>query len=213
MRSFGLLLISFIFTTIGYGQQDAKKLLDEVSSKVKTYKNIQIDFRYNLENTEENVSQETRGNVSLSGDKYVLEMLGIKRIFDGTNIYTIIPEDEEVTISKFDPNSDNEITPSKMLNFYENGYTAKMDIEQNVKGRKIQYIELIASDKNSDIKKILLGVDVQTKHIYKLIQVDSNNTKYTVTVQNFKTDLPLSNNSFMFDKNKYEAEGYYINHL
>lgn len=213
MRSFGLLLISFIFTTIGYGQQDAKKLLDEVSSKVKTYKNIQIDFRYNLENTEENVSQETRGNVSLSGDKYVLEMLGIKRIFDGTNIYTIIPEDEEVTISKFDPNSDNEITPSKMLNFYENGYTAKMDIEQNVKGRKIQYIELIVSDKNSDIKKILLGVDVQTKHIYKLIQVDSNNTKYTVTVQNFKTDLPLSNNSFMFDKNKYEAEGYYINHL
>lgn len=213
MRSFGLLLISFIFTTIGYGQQDAKKLLDEVSSKVKTYKNIQIDFRYNLENTEENVSQETRGNVSLSGDKYVLEMLGIKRIFDGTNIYTIIPEDEEVTISKFDPNSDNEITPSKMLNFYENGYTAKMDIEQNVKGRKIQYIELIASDKNNDIKKILLGVDVQTKHIYKLIQVDSNNTKYTVTVQNFKTDLPLSNNSFMFDKNKYEAEGYYINHL
>lgn len=212
MRTLSLLLFSFIFTAIGHAQ-DARKLLDEVSSKVKSYKNIQIDFRYNLENTQENVSQETRGNVSLSGDKYVLEMLGIKRVFDGKNIYTIVPEDEEVTISKFDPNSENEITPSRMLTFYEKGYTAKMDIEQNVKGRKIQYVELIANDKNSDIKKILLGIDAQTKHIYKLIQIDNNDTKYTVTVQSFKTDLPLSANTFVFDKNKYNSEGYYINRL
>lgn len=212
MRTLSLLLFSFIFTAFGHAQ-DARKLLDEVSSKVKSYKNIQIDFRYNLENTQENVSQETRGNVSLSGDKYVLEMLGIKRIFDGKNIYTIVPEDEEVTISKFDPNSENEITPSRMLTFYEKGYTAKMDIEQNVKGRKIQYVELIANDKNSDIKKILLGIDAQTKHIYKLIQIDNNDTKYTITVQSFKTDLPLSANTFVFDKNKYDSEGYYINRL
>lgn len=213
MRTISILLFSFLFTTLSIAQNDAKQLLNEVSDKVKNYDNIQIDFKYNLNNTKENVNQETRGNVSLSGDKYVLEMLGIKRIFDGEKIYTIVPEDEEVTISKFDPNADEEITPSKMLSFYENGYSSKMDIIQDVKGRKIQYIELTPIHNDNEIKKILLGIDVQTKHIYKLIQIDNNDTKYTITVQAFKSNQPLPENMFHFDTKKYEQEGYYINDL
>src|SRR5690554_1185949 len=137
MRTISLMLFSFLFATIAIAQDGSKQLLKDVSEKVKSYENVQIEFKYNLNNAKENVSQETRGNVSLSGDKYALEMLGIKRIFDGKKIYTIVPEDEEVTISNFDPNMDTEITPSQMLTFYEEGYTSKMDIVQDVKGRKI----------------------------------------------------------------------------
>ena len=63
-----------------------------------TYKNIQISFKYVLENEAENIRQETKGKVTLEGDKYVLNILGIQRIFDGKTLYTISPEDEEVTI-------------------------------------------------------------------------------------------------------------------
>ncbi len=213
MRTISLMLFSFLFATIAIAQDGSKQLLKDVSEKVKSYENVQIEFKYNLNNAKENVSQETRGNVSLSGDKYALEMLGIKRIFDGKKIYTIVPEDEEVTISNFDPNMDTEITPSQMLTFYEEGYTSKMDIVQDVKGRKIQYVELRPIDNQTEIKKILLGIDVQTKHIYKLIQVDNNDTKYTVTVQSFKSNQPIPQSLFQFDSNKYESEGYYINSL
>ena len=44
--------------------QDAKALLDEVSSKVKSYDNIVIDFKYTLVNTKENVKQDTRGDIT-----------------------------------------------------------------------------------------------------------------------------------------------------
>lgn len=213
MRILSLVLFSFLFSTVTIAQDSAKQLLQEVSQKVKSYDNVQIEFKYNLNNTKENVSQETRGTVSLSGEKYLLEMLGIMRIFDGTKIYTIIPEDEEVTISNFDPEMESEITPSRMLTFYEDGYEAKMDIVQDVKGRKIQYVALKPIQSNSDIKEILLGIDVQTKNIYKLIQVDSNDTKYTVTVQSFKSNQPISKSLFQFDSKKYEQEGYYINTL
>ena len=213
MRILSLVLFSFLFSTVTSGQDSAKQLLQEVSQKVKSYDNVQIEFKYNLNNTKENVSQETRGKVSLSGDKYLLEMLGIMRIFDGKKIYTIIPEDEEVTISNFDPEMESEITPSRMLTFYEKGYEAKMDIVQDVKGRKIQYVALKPIQSNSDIKEILLGIDVQTKNIYKLIQVDNNNTKYTVTVQSFKSNQPISESLFQFDTKKYEQDGYYINTL
>jgi len=212
MKKFSFILLSLLFTGITYGQ-DAKTLLKEVSAKAKGYENITIDFKYNLHNSSENLNQETRGDVTLEGNKYVLNMLGTSRIFDGKNIYTIVPEDEEVTVSAFDPKNDKEITPSKMLTFYEKGYNFKMDIEQNVKVRRIQFIKLIPIDSKAEIKDILLGIDIQTKHIYKLIQTDSNGTKYTLTVNSFKTNQPVSKTLFTFDEAKYKKEGYYINKL
>ncbi len=212
MKHTTFFLAILLFTTLSYAQ-NAKSLLKEVSDKVKSYDNIAIDFKYNLNNSKENVNQETRGDVTMQGDKYVLNMLGTTRIFDGKNIYTIVPEDEEVTISAYNPKDDKEVTPSKMLTFYEKGYTYKMDIEQNVKGRKIQYVKLTPIDSKAEIKDILLGIDAQTKHIYKLIQTDSNGTKYTLTVNSFKTNQPLSKTLFNFDEAKYKKEGYYINRL
>jgi len=212
MKKLSIILLALFITSFAQAQ-DAKKLLNEVSAKVKSYENIAIDFKYNLHNSKENVKQETRGDVTLQGDNYVLNMLGTTRIFDGKNIYTIVPEDEEVTISAYNPQDDKDITPSKMLTFYEKGYKYKMDIAQNIKGRKIQYVKLIPIDSNAEIKDILLGVDVQTKHIYKLIQTDAQGTQYTLTVNSFKTNLPVSKTLFTFDESKYKNDGYYINRL
>lgn len=200
--------------TFGVAQaQDPKKLLSEVSAKAKGYDNIKIDFKYNLSNAKEGINQDTRGDVTINGEKYVLNMLGTTTMFDGGSIYTVVPEDEEVTISKYNPAEDKQITPSKMLTFYEKGYNYKMDITQNIKGRKIQFVKLIPIDSNAEIKDILLGIDAQTKHIYKLIQTDANGTKYTLTVNSFKTNQPISKAMFTFDEAKYKKDGYYINKL
>jgi len=203
------LLVLVSFTT--FAQNDAKKLLDEVSTKVKSYDNISIDFKYVLVNLEEDINQETRGNVILQGDKYLLNILGITRIFDGKTLYSISPEDEEVTISSENSQDENTITPSKMLSFYENGYNYKMDIIQNVNGRKIQFVKLTPIDSNTEINHVLLGIDINTKHIYNLIEVGSNKTKTTLTVNSFKTNEPLSKTLFTFDKTKYKD--YYINKI
>lgn len=210
-RIITIILISLSFIAFGQNYDNGKKLLQEVSKKVKAYDNIAIDFKYVLENTSENVKQETRGDVILEGDKYVLNILGITRLYDGKKIYSISPEDEEVTISSNDVLDDESITPSKMLSFYEEGYTYKMDIEQNVQGRKIQFVKLTPIDSNSEIKNILLGIDAQTKHIYKLIQMGKNGTKTILTVNSFKTNEPLPRTLFIFDSKKYAD--YYINEL
>ena len=190
---------------------EAKALLDEVTAKVKSYENISIDFKYVLNNSEENIKQETRGDVIMQSEKYVLNILGVTRIFDGKTLYSIIPEDEEVTISSENTEDENTITPSKMLSFYENGYNYIMDIIQNVNGRKIQYVKLVPIDSKSEIKHVLLGIDIKTKHIYNLIEIGSNDTKTTLTVNSFKTNEPLSKTLFTFDESKYKD--YYINKL
>ena len=210
-------IIFLVFITlgfVGFSQNDAKAetLLNEVSTKIKGYKNISIDFKYELNNVnEENMSQETRGDVVIEGEKYKLNILGVTRIFDGKTLYTISPEDEEVTISSDNTDEEGTITPSKMLSFYEDGYTYKMDIVQNVKGRKIQYVKLSPIDTNSEIKHVLLGIDATTKHIYNLIEVGKNGTKTTLTVNSFQTDQPISKTLFTFDESKYAD--YYINRI
>lgn len=213
MKRLPILLIA-ILTLLSVNAQNADKakaLLNEVSSKVKSYDNMVIDFKYTLENTAESVNQETRGDVSIKGDKYVLNLMGTTQLFDGKKIYTIIPEDQEINVSTYVEEDDNSITPSKMFSFYENGYTYKWDIVQDVKGRKIQYIKLTPIDSNADVKNILLGIDSQTKHIYNLIQTQDNGTKITITVKSFKTNQPLAKNLFSFSEDRYSD--YYINRL
>ena len=200
--------------TIGLAQNrepEAQTLLEAVSAKVKSYDNMVLEFKYVLENSEENINQETRGNITLANEKYFLNILGLTRIFDGESLYTINPEDEEVTISSFNTADENTITPSKMLTFYENGYNYKMDIIQNIQGRKIQYVRLDPIDSTTEIKYVLLGVDINTKHVYRLIEIGTNSTKTILTVNSFKTNQPLSETLFTFDASNYSD--FYINNL
>ena len=98
-----------------------------------------------------------------------------------------------------------------MLTFFNKGYKYYMDIIQDVRGRKIQYIKLIPTNPKDQRKEILLGIDVQTKHIYNLIEMGKKGTKTTLTVNSFKTNQPLSKNQFIFAQSKYP--NYYINKL
>ncbi|MFV8343573.1 LolA family protein [Flavobacterium sp. XS2P39] len=203
-----LLLFSF---SIQAQDKKAKLLLDQVTAKVKSYNTIVIDFKYSLNNSRENINQDSKGNVTMKGNQYVLNFMGVTKIFDGKKTYTIVPEDEEITISTVNEKDDNAITPSKMLTFFNSGYKYSMDIVQDIKGRKIQYIKLIPTNAKDQRKEVLLGIDVQTKHIYNLIEMGKKGTKTTLTVNSFKTNQPLSKNQFTFAESKYP--NYYINKL
>lgn len=213
MKNFTTFILTLIigFCHAQNRDPDAQTLLNEMSAKVNEYDNMVLEFKYALDNSEENIHQDTRGDITLVGDNYVLNILGITRIFDGEKLITISPEDEEVTISKQNTAEENTITPSQLLTFYEEGYNYKMDIIQNVRGRKIQYIKLNPIDSNSEISYVLLGIDTNTKHVYNLIEIGSNGTKTTLTINAFKINQPLSETLFTFDAAKYSD--YYINNL
>lgn len=205
--------ILLLFVTFYANSQDkkAKDLLDQVTAKIKSHQNITIDFKYSLSNSKENINKESKGNVIIQDNKYVLNLMGITKIFDGKKNYTIVPEDEEITISGANEKNDTEITPSKMLTFFNSGYKNYWDILQDVKGRKIQYIKLVPINAKDQRKEVLLGIDSQTKNIYNVIEIGKNGTKTTITVISFKANQPLSKNQFTFVASKYPK--YYINKL
>lgn len=207
-----LLIAAFILSSSLQAQdKKAKALLDQVSAKVKSYNSIIIDFKYSLSNAKENINQDSKGNVILKGNQYVLNFMGVTKMYDGKKTYTIVPEDEEITISKLDENDNTAVTPSKMLTFFNSGYKYTLDEAATIKGRKIQYVKLVPMSSKDQRKEILLGIDSQTKNIYNLIEIGKKGTKTTLTVNSFKTNQPLSKNQFTFVKSKYP--NYYINSL
>lgn len=208
-----LALTVFLFS-ININAQDADKakdLLDKVSAKVKSYKNIQIKFKYSLNNSKENINQDSKGTAVLQGNQYVLNFMNVTKMCDGKKIYTISKEDEEVTIAPVGKNEEDNDTPEKMLTFFDKGFKYAWDISQKVKGKKIQYIKLIPLNTKDERKQILVGIDTKTMQVYNTITTNKKGTVTTLTVNSFKTNSVLPKNQFIFVKSKYP--NYYINNL
>ena len=187
----------------------ARKLLDEVSGKISSFKNMKFDFTYVLENRPENIRQETNGSVTISKDLYRINFLGFEQLFDGKMTYTIVPENEEITLSDPEEESEFGINPSEILTIYKKDYAYQWDIKQNVMGKPVQFIKLIPNEEKKELKYLLLGIDMRTKLIYRLIEIGRYDTRTTLTLKNIKTNINLRDDFFVFDKNKYPD--YYIN--
>ena len=187
----------------------ARKLLDEVSGKISSFKNMKFDFTYVLENRPENIRQETNGSVTISKDLYRINFLGFEQLFDGKMTYTIVPENEEITISDPEEESEFGINTSEILTIYKKDYAYQWDIKQNVMGTPVQFIKLIPNEEKKELKYLLLGIDMRTKLIYRLIEIGRYDTRTTLTLKNIKTNINLRDDFFLFDKNKYPD--YYIN--
>ena len=212
-----LLLIFGLFSMLSYSQDnsDAELLLNKVSENIKNYENIYINYAYTLQNIEEDINQTNNGSFVTEDEKWRFEMLGVTRIFDGNKLYSISPDDEEVTISSQDPEDETTITPNKMLYFYEEGYYFEMDESRFVGNgqvrKKIQYVKLIPKDSEAEIKYILLGIDTEFNQIYEVIETGKNETVTTVSIVDFEFNLPLDSKLFVFDEEKYQD--YYMNIL
>lgn len=203
------LLMGFSFIAMAQGPEQAKYLLNKVSTEIKTHQNLRLEFQYVLENKEEQIRQETEGKVTLAGDQYLLEFLDVIQLFDGEKLHTIVPENEEITISTPDLEEAISVNPSKLLSFYEEGYDYQWDISQRVMGRTIQFVKLIPSEENNDIRYLLLGIDLDENSIYRLIEIGNNKTTTTLTILNQEENISLPNDYFEFDSSEYP--NFYIN--
>lgn len=217
MKKTGILFLSLFIATVAFAQsaEKAKSLLDEVSAKMGAYENMYIGFSQTLSNEEAGIKEgdepPINGEINLKGEKYRLNYLGNHFIYDGAKLYVINHDEKEISISDNDLSDDDGfIYPSKLLTFYKEGYNLEMGKLQNIKGKKIQFVTLNPIDSNSEIIMVELGIDVKTKHIYKLIQTGINASKTMFTINEFKKNEDLSENFFNLNKTKYLSDNYTI---
>lgn len=210
-KLYGLLLMMFSVITInaqppkGMGQSDpaAKKILDAVSAKFKTFKSVTAKFILKMETgAGGSMGKPKTGTVYMKGTKYRISVAGDtpQEIFcDGSNVWTYDKGSNEVTISKLDP-TNNTITPQKLFtNFYDKDFLYKLNGE--VKG--VQEVELTPIDKTKAFHKVLVSINKASKTISATKVFEKTGNRFTYTVNSMNTTGAVADAQFVFDTKKY----------
>ncbi len=197
-----VLVISIVLTTnaqtpkgMGNSDPEAKKILDAVSAKFKTFKSVQSNFVLKIENASNKLMGTKTGKVYMKGTKYRVDVSGQDIFCDGSNVWTIDPDAAEITITKLDP-SNNTITPQKLFtNFYDKDFLYKL----NSDSKGIQEIELTPIDKSKMFHKVIVYVNKATKTITATKVYEKAGNRYTYTVSGMKTSVAIPDATFVYN--------------
>lgn len=181
----------------------AKKILDAVSAKFKTYKAPQASFTYKVENAQGKALSTKKGTVVMKGNKYRVSMDGMEIYSDGRTVWNYDRSANEVTVNSVDVNG-NGMTPQKLLtNFYDKDFYYKYNGEKKVGGKTMQEIELTPTDKNKPFHKVYLLVDKNGKSISSARFLEKTGGRYSYTITSLKGSASVKDSDFTFDKSKH----------
>jgi len=213
MKQLMISLMAFflIFTSIVLNAQSrdkqATEILDEVTQKTKSYSTINLEFSYQMENPDANINEITTGNAVMKGDKYRLDIAGQTIISDGSTVWTVLSDAEEVQVNDA-ADGDDVFTPTKMLTNYTNQYKSKLIPKvTTLHGKNVHALELTPNEKKS-FDKVNLYIDKNKMQLYQIEIFDTNGSKYTYKITRFETNKAVDEKMFVFTE--AEFPGYYV---
>jgi len=203
-----------IFTTsiillalITRAQQDpkAKSILDEVSSKTRTFKTISADFSFSMENKEMSINEKNDGSIKLKGQKYFVDIpgAGIKVYSDGKTSWNYMKQGNQVIISTIDEDSGELMDPSSLFSIYEKGFTSKFVAEKTVGGKVVYQIDLYPDKKEYDVSKITIEINKANMMIQSAQLFGTDGNIYGIVVKKMETDKDFPDTEFTFDTRKF----------
>lgn len=200
-------LCSLLFVVAASAQvkndPDAKKILDAVSGKFRTYKSPQAQFTYKVENAQGKALSTKKGTVSMKGAKYRVSIPGMEIFSDGKTSWNYDKSANEVTVKDAD-NSSADLTPQKLFtNFYDRDFLYKLNGEKKEAGRTLQEIELTPTNKSRAYHKVYVWVDKAAQTLYSARILEKGGNRYSYTVNSFKPSASVADAEFIFDKKKY----------
>lgn len=197
------LVLLFSIQLQAQNDPNAKKLLDAVSNKFKSFKTVQANYNLNVINKAGKNAGAKTGQLYLKGQKYMISEKSLQIFCDGNKIWKYEPAANEVTISAVDPNNQS-ITPAKLFsNFYDKDFKYKLNGTKNVNGKNASEIELTPLNKNRNFSKAYVYVDPTQQMIVLTKVFENSGNVYSYSTSKLKTNLPINDNVFAFDKSKH----------
>jgi len=202
MLKYFLFIVFLITGTALTGQnKKADAILEDLTKKLDSHKSVGVHFSYILKDANQVTTDEGKGTLLISGDKYRLKIIGQQVFCDGETIWTYIEDAEEVQINTA-TEEEGVITPSNLLTFYNDHYKAKAVKEEEFKGKTAYIIELKPNeDKNHASVDFYVGKE--ENEILKIVLFDKNGgtTEYNLDKMNW--DIPVKPDDFTFNADDY----------
>ncbi len=177
----------------------AKKVLDAVSSKLKTFKGISANFSYVSKSRSGKVNNNVAGKIAIKGQKYYIKQGATEIFSDGAKTWNYNGSNE-VTVST--PDADNQtLTPQKLLsNFYDKDFTYRLVSSTG----NFHEIEMMPIDKRKNFQKVNVFVDKTKTMITKARILDKSSNTIEFALNTINTNASIPDNTFVFNKSKYK---------
>lgn len=204
-----IILMTVVFCwSNGFAQQDekAKGILEKVTKATQGYSTIQASFNYVMENKEEGIHEENKGEILIKGDQFHLSLplLGMEMFNNGETVWTYMKDAGEVTVAEADDEANEMMNPAKLFTIYEQGFAYQFIEEKVVDGVLVYVIDLFPENDEIEYSKIRIQIEKKRLLIKKAEMVGREGNNYIVQVDDLKTDVPASSSDFEFDQGKYE---------
>jgi outer membrane lipoprotein-sorting protein len=201
MKKIYFFLVALSLTTVTVSAQNdpnAKKILDEVSSKMKTFKGVAADFSYVTKSRAGKVNSNVNGKINIKGNKYYIKQGGTEIFSNGSKTWNFNGVNE-VTITPVEDNA-QALTPQKLLtNFYDKDFTYRLVSSAGT----FNEIEMLPTDKRKNFQKVNVFVDKSRKMITKARVLDKSNNTIEFNLKNINTSATIPDATFVFNKSKY----------
>jgi outer membrane lipoprotein carrier protein len=200
-----LVMIGLSVSTFAQTSSDpaAKKVLDNVSAKFKSFKSVLANFTYKVENAVGKTLSTKKGSVTMKGAKYRINF-GDQQIWcDGKTVWNYDKNSNEVTVSKVE-SAAGTITPQKLFtNFYDKDFLYKLNGDKKEGTKTLQEIEMTPTDKSKAFHKVYVLVDKKAQTLYSTKVLESSGNRYDYTVNSLKPNVAADDSQFVFDKSKF----------
>lgn len=202
-KSIALVLVIFFISASLNAQDDTKAttILNGVSTKMKSYTTMKIEFSYTMMNEKTGVDESKTGTIQVKGSKYRIEIAGQIVFCDGTTVWTYLEDDEEVTINSVSTQEDA-VNPTTILNNWTTNFKAKY-IKESVEFGKVYQVVDLTPLKTKSYYKVRLYIDNTLQQIASTIIYDKNGSTFTYVVTKFTSDLTMADTMFTFSTTDY----------
>jgi len=199
--------LAVIFSAFAQKDEEARKILEKVSSTTKSYNTIRIKFLYIMDNRIEKMKDTTKGTIYLKGDKFKLFFKGNEVFSDGKTVWTHMLDANEITITTIDSEDEESLNPANVLTIYEKGFKYRYMGEIKDGGKYYYQIDLYPEHpKDKAYSIVKLKIDKSTYHLSAVKMVGKEGIDYILEVLEFKPNVKVVDSMFTFDPSKYPKD-------
>lgn len=182
--------------------KDAVQILDAFSSKAKSAPSVSMKFDLVTVNQVEKTTDTLSGSVTLSGDKYRLELPDNIVFFNGESSWSYLPAEKEVTVTKPDKKDNSfQNKPSAVYSMYKTGYKNRLVEEK----QNSWIIDLYPEDLKTDLMRIRLTIGKQQLNLINLEYRRKDGITSTLYVKEYNLTKKPAPDTFTFQKDKYSG--------
>lgn len=205
-----LFSLGFVITSLcGYAQEKdpaAEKILDDYQKKIQSFPAIKSEFQFTIIDLKENSESTYNGEFSMKDDKYVLKMGNMEIYYDGTTLWSYLPEEEEVNISNPEPSEDQDFleNPALFFKLYKKDLLNRLVEEKDVEGITYNIIDLYPKDLDKGFSRIRLFINKEDLELYSIRYFGKDGIHYMLLLSGYDTS-ELADAWFQFNIKEHQG--------